>query len=282
MGKRRGASSVAVTVVHLALFALAALSVTPFLWLICASFKQQKDIFSSAFVPWNDLGSVTMANFTRLFTIVPFGRWLFNSLFLASAQTVLVVTLSSLGGFALAKYHFRGRRMLMLLMLATMLLPSQVLLPSSYELMYHLGWINSYAALLIPGAVSVFGMFLFRQAMMTVPDELLHAGRVDGCSELRLWWDVALPIVRPMVGAFTLLAFLGNWNSFLWPQIILQDEGKYTLPIGLANMIGLPAFETQYGVLMAGTLLSILPVVVLFFVLQKEFISGLASGAVKG
>ena len=195
---------------------------------------------------------------------------------------MLVVTLSSLGGFALAKYHFRGRRMLMLLMLATMLLPSQVLLPSSYELMYHLGWINSYAALLIPGAVSVFGMFLFRQAMMTVPDELLHAGRVDGCSELRLWWDVALPIVRPMVGAFTLLAFLGNWNSFLWPQIILQDEGKYTLPIGLANMIGLPAFETQYGVLMAGTLLSILPVVVLFFVLQKEFISGLASGAVKG
>jgi ABC-type glycerol-3-phosphate transport system permease component len=125
-------------------------------------------------------------------------------------------------------------------------------------------------------------MFLFRQAMMSVPDELLHAGRVDGCSELRLWWEIALPIVRPMIGAFTLLAFLGNWNAYLWPQIILQEEGKYTLPIGLANMVGLPQFETQYGVLMAGTLLSILPVVILFFILQKDFISGLASGAIKG
>jgi ABC-type glycerol-3-phosphate transport system permease component len=125
-------------------------------------------------------------------------------------------------------------------------------------------------------------MFLFRQAMSAVPDELLHAGRVDGCSELRLWWEIALPIVRPMVGAFTLLAFLGSWNSYLWPQIILQDEMKYTLPIGLANMVGLPQFDTQYGVLMAGTLLSILPVVVLFFILQKDFIAGLASGAVKG
>src|SRR6185503_789082 len=157
------------------------------------------------------------------FTTTPFARWLMNSMFLASAQTVLVVTLSSLGGFALAKYKFRGKKPLMGLMLATMLLPSQVLLPSGYEWMYRHGWINSYAAIIIPGAVSVFGMFLFRQAMSAVPDELLHAGRVDGCSELRLWWEIALPIVRPMVGAYTLLAFLGNWNSFLWPQIILQD-----------------------------------------------------------
>ncbi|HEY7088718.1 MAG TPA: carbohydrate ABC transporter permease [Tepidisphaeraceae bacterium] len=275
-------SPVKSTLLHAVLIALALLSFAPFAWLICASFKQAKDIFSSAFLPWNDLGSLGLNNFKVLFTAIPFSKWLFNSLFLASMQTVLVVTLSSLGGFSLAKYNFRGKRPLMLLMLATMLLPSQVLLPSSYELMYHLGWINSYAAILIPGAVSVFGMFLFRQAMQGVPDELLHAGRVDGCSEVRLWWEIALPIVRPMVGAFTLLAFLANWNSYLWPQIILQDQTKYTLPIGLANMVGLPQFETQYGVLMAGTLLSILPVVVLFFILQKDFIAGLASGAVKG
>jgi ABC-type glycerol-3-phosphate transport system permease component len=148
--------------------------------------------------------------------------------------------------------------------------------------MYRFGWRDSYLAIVSPGAVSAFGIFLFRQSMLGVPDELLHAARVDGCSELRLWWEIALPIVRPMVGAFTLLAFLGNWNSFLWPQIVLQDEQKYTLPIGLANMIALPQFETQYGILMAGTLLSILPVAVLFFVLQRDFISGLASGAVKG
>jgi ABC-type glycerol-3-phosphate transport system permease component len=190
--------------------------------------------------------------------------------------------LSSLGGFALAKYQFRFKRPLMLIMLATMLLPSQVLLPSSYELMYHIGWLDSYAALIVPGAVSVFGMFLFMQAMKAVPDELLQAGRVDGCSEFRLWWEVALPIIRPMIGAFTLLSFMGAWNSFLWPQIILQTSAKYTLPIGLSNMIGLPEYQTPYGVLMSGTLLSILPVTVLFFVLQRDFISGLASGAVKG
>jgi ABC-type glycerol-3-phosphate transport system permease component len=267
---------------HLLLAALALFTLLPFLWIICASVKQQRDMFSSTFLPWRNLGALTLRNFVQLFDAIPFKHWLFNSLFLSSIQTVLVVALSSLGGFALAKYNFRGKRPLMLVMLATMLLPSQVLLPSSYELMFHFGWINSYAAIVVPGAVSVFGMFLFRQAMLTVPDELLHAGRVDGCSELRLWWEVALPIVRPMVGAFTLLAFLGCWNSFLWPQIILQDEMKYTLPIGLANMVATPEFQTQYGLLMAGTLLSILPVVVLFFVLQKDFIAGLASGAVKG
>jgi len=269
-------------ILHLVLLALAAVSMTPFAWLICASFKQQKNMFSSAFLPWDDLSSLTTDNFRKLFTLIPFKLWLFNSLFLASTQTVLIVALSSLGGFALAKYNFRGKRPLMFLMLATMLLPSQVLLPSMYELMYHFGWINSYYALIIPGAVSVFGIFLFRQSMQTVPNELLHAARVDGCSEIRLWWEIALPIVRPMVGAFTLLAFLGSWNSYLWPQIILQDESKYTLPIGLANMVGLPSFETQYGILMAGTLLSILPVVILFFILQKDFIAGLASGAIKG
>lgn len=268
-------------ITHVVLTAAALLAMTPFVWIICASFKQQEDIFTAVFLP-SDLSRLTLENFTTLFTKIPFGRWLFNSLFLASMQTVVVVTLSSLGGFALAKYNFRGRRTLMFIMLGTMLLPSQVLLPSMYELMYHVGWMNSYAAILVPGAVSVFGMFLFRQAMLGVPDELLAAGRVDGCSELRLWWDIALPIVRPMVGAFTLLAFLGSWNSFLWPQIVLQDMEKYTLPIGLTNMVGLPGFDTQYGALMAGALLSILPVMLLFFVLQRDFIAGLTSGAIKG
>src|SRR5205823_8641083 len=137
----------------------------------------------------------------------------------------------------------------MLVMLATMLLPTQILLMPNYEMMYRIGWLDSYAAIIIPGAVSVFGMFLFMQAMRAVPDELLQAGRVDGCSELRLWWEVALPIVRPMVGAYTLLSFLGAWNSYLWPSTVLQDQSKYTLPIGLAGMIGLPEFESHYGVL---------------------------------
>ena len=267
---------------HLLLILLAALSLTPIAWLVCAAFKDQADFFAWSFLPWAHLGRLTLANFRMLFAEQPFARWTVNSLFLASLQTVCVVTLSSLGGFALAKYRFRGKKILMLTMLATLLLPGQVLLASSYELMYRLGWLDSYFAILVPGAVSVFGMLLFRQAMNGVPDELLQAGRVDGCSELRLWWEVALPIVRPMIGAFTLLSFLGSWNSFLWPQVVLQDPGKYTLPMGLANMTGLEQYELNYGILMAGALLSILPVTILFFILQRDFIAGLTSGAVKG
>ena len=261
--------------------ALALGSLVPFLWLICAAFKEGSDLFSSVFLPWHDLGRLTLSNFAKLFREQPFLTWLINSTFLASTQTVLSVVFSSLGGFALAKYRFRGNRLIMLLMLSTLLLPVQVLLPGSYELIYGLGWINSYAAIVVPGAISVFGMFLYRQAMLGVPNELLQAARVDGASELRLWWNVAMPIVRPMTAAFMLLSFLGSWNSFLWPQIVLQDESKYTLPIGLSNMMGLSQYQTEYGVLMAGTLMSILPVIGLFFVLQRDFIAGLTSGAVK-
>ena len=189
---------------HAILTVLAVASLLPFFWLICATFKQHQDFFQYQFLPWSQPRRWTLSNYSWLFIHWPFARWLCNSVMLASAQTVLIVTLSSLGGFALCKYRFRGKKPLMFLMLGTMLLPSQVLLPSNYELMYRIGWLDTYAGILIPSAVSVFGMFLFMQATRSVPDELLQAGRVDGCSELRLWWEVALPIVRPMIGAFTL------------------------------------------------------------------------------
>jgi ABC-type glycerol-3-phosphate transport system permease component len=267
---------------HLFIALLAFISLLPFFWLICATLKQHADMFTFTFLPWRHPERLTLENFRLLLQTEPFITWTFNSLFIASLQTALVVCLSSLGGFALAKYKFRGKKPLMLMMAATMMLPSQVLLPGSYELMYKLGWLDSYAAIIVPGAVSVFGIFLFMQAMKGVPDELIQAGRVDGCSELRLWWEVALPIVRPMIGAFTLLSFMSAWNSFLWPQIILQSQNKYTLPIALTNMLGQPEYHTPYGVLMAGTFLSIVPVAILFFVLQRDFIAGLATGAVKG
>ena len=178
---------------HLPLLVGALVCLVPFAWLINATFTTGQDIDPQ----------FTLDNYRKLFAGQPFGRWLLNSVFLAATQTVSVVTLSSLGGFALAKYRFRGQKPLMLLMLLTLLLPGQVLLASSYELLHHLGWTNTYWAILVPGAVSVFGMFLFAQSMKGVPDELLQAGRIDGCSELRLWWDIALPVVRPMVGAFT-------------------------------------------------------------------------------
>jgi ABC-type glycerol-3-phosphate transport system permease component len=300
MSKHNTLSPMSRLTLHGLLGFMALLSLLPIVWLVAATFKTNADMFNYALLPWGryesadvgearhvaDVGAglsrLTLENYVELFTGKPFLRWLVNSVFLCCAQTALVVTLSSLGGFALAKYQFAGKRLLMFLMLTTMVIPGQVLLPSSYSLIRELGWLDSYWAILVPGAVSVFGMFLFMQAMHGVPDELLHCGRIDGCSELRLWWEVALPIVRPMIGAYTLLSFLGCWNSFLWPQIVLQDPARYTLPIGLTSLVGLPAESTPYGMLMAGTLLSIVPVMVLFFILQKDFIAGLTAGAVKG
>jgi ABC-type glycerol-3-phosphate transport system permease component len=270
---------------HVALLVAAAVSLSPFIWLICACFKSGNDLFNFTFLPFSRHGilfsRLSLSNFTRLFQENQFGRWMLNSIFLSCAQTAMAVTLASLGGFTLAKYRFRGRKIIMAMMLGTMLLPAQVLMPSSYELMYKFGWIDSYLAILVPGSVNVFGLFLFRQAMLAVPDELLHAGRIDGCSEAYLWWEIALPLVRPMVGAFTLLSFTASWNSFLWPQIVLQNETKYTLPIGLYNLNAMPGFQADFGILMAATLLSVLPVALLFFALQRDFIAGLTAGAVK-
>jgi ABC-type glycerol-3-phosphate transport system permease component len=282
-GARTAAAAARPLLVHVLLSAFAWLVLVPFLWMACAAFKPQQDIFTTPFLPWGRLHDLTLDNFRVLFSREPYARWLINSLFVSSLQTALVVTFSSLGGFALAKYRFAGKRPLMAVMFATLLLPAQVLYPSGgIELVRRLGWVNSYLAVIVPGSVSVFGMFLFMQAMKGVPDELLQAARVDGCSELRLWWEIALPIVRPMIGAYTLLSFLASWNAFLWPQIVLQDESRYTLPLGLSGMIGLAEYETRYGVLMAGTLLAVLPVLALFFVLQRDFIAGLTGGAVKG
>jgi ABC-type glycerol-3-phosphate transport system permease component len=260
---------------------IATISILPMIWLICATLKSGDDLFTFPLLPWSHLNHLSLSNYKRIFSERPFGPWMISSIFLASTQTIAAVILASLGGFAVAKYQFPGRRFILGILISVMLLPYQVLLPSSYELMHHLGWLDSYWAILVPGSISIFGLFLFSRAMKSVPDELLHAARIDGCSEIRLWWDIAIPLVKPMIAAFTLLSFTASWNAFLWPQIVLQDEGKYTLPVGLANMSVLPGSQADYGVLMAGTLLSILPVAILFFALQRDFVAGLTSGAVK-
>jgi ABC-type glycerol-3-phosphate transport system permease component len=211
---------------------------------------------------------------------IPFGRYVMNSLFVAGASVLIQMFFASLGGFALAKYQFRAKKVIMTIMLATMMIPGQVMLAPLYELIYKMGMMDSYLGLIVPGMVSVFGMFLFRQAMLQIPDELLEAARMDGCTEFGVYWNVALPVSRPMIGAFCLVAFMGNWNSFLWPQIVLHTSDLFTLPIGLNQMVG--TYNQQYGLMMAGTLLAILPVMILFFILQREFISGLTQGAVKG
>jgi len=261
--------------IGLSLFMLA-----PLLWMVCAAFKTQKDMFAYTFLPYGD-SQPTTQNFVDLFIKYKFGRNLLNSFFLTCTATTVSLVLASLGGFALAKYEFAGKKPLMFVMLATMMIPSSVLLAPSYELLVNMGLMNTYWGILLPGAVGAFGMMLFRQAMLSVPDDLIEAARLDGCSEFGIYWNVIMPVVRPMSGAFCLMAFMANWNNFLMPMIVLQSDSLFTVPIALSQTIGLTG-DNQYGLLMAGTLLGVMPPAVLFFILQQEFIAGLTSGAVKG
>lgn len=263
--------------VYAALCLLAFVTLTPLLWLVAATTKNQDDLFHYIFFA----PRVTLESYGQLWAVTPsFLRAVINSTLVCSSLVVAQLFFSSLAGFGLAKYEFPGKKLVMLLMLGTLMIPGQVLMAPLYELTYRLGLVDSYAGLVVPGVVSVFGIFLFRQSILQVPDELLQAARIDGCSEFRIYWDVVMPISRPMIGAFTLISFLGAWNNFLWPQIILHDSAHFTLPIALNGFRDI--YTTQYGLLMAGTLLSILPVIVLFLLLQKEFVAGLTAGAVKG
>ena len=271
------------------LLLVATVMLMPFAWLICSAFKNTDAMNRYTFLPPpSQISSETLNfdNFRSLFKPQPtlngpvtFTRYVTNSLFLASTMTVVSLFFSSLGGYALAKYRFRGRNAIMVYMLASMTIPGVVLLAPNFEVIWRLGWMDTYKALIVPGAVSAFGIFLFRQAMLNVPNELLEAARIDGCGEFRIYLTLIMPLVRPMSGAFCLISFMGAWNSFLAPNIFLQSQSKLTLPVVLNQYMG--TYVQQYGIFLAGTLIAMIPPAILFFSLQREFISGLTSGAIK-
>lgn len=226
-------------------------------------------------IAWDKLTS----NYRNLWKTVPYNRYFINSVFIATGSTLLTLFFCSLGGYAFAKYQFRCQKILFGILLASMMVPFQVLLVPLFGLMYDIGWLNSYKAIVIPFSVGAFGVFLMRQFIVTIPSELIDAARIDGCSEFGIYYRIVLPIIKPALGALTIYSFLGSWNGYLWPLIILRDEAKYTLPIGLANLFGI--YRQDYGMLMAGTLLSLMPIVILFLAMQREFVQGITLGSVK-
>jgi multiple sugar transport system permease protein len=272
---------------YLILLIASVITLTPFAYLACGAFKTNDDMFTALFLPPGDgafgvaWSHLTTVHFHQLLFALGLGRNLLNSLFLASVTSVLATLCCAMGGFALAKHHFRGRATITLMVLGSMLLPAALLIAPTYELLFHLDLLDSYAGLILPAITPAFGIFLFRQATLSgVPDALLEAARIDGCGELQIFFGIALPMVKPMIGAFLLITFLGTWNNFITPQIVLQTADKFPLSVAIAQLRGV--YGQDYGLLKAGTLLSVLPVVVLFLMLQREFIAGLTSGAVKG
>lgn len=265
------------------------ITLVPFAWLLCAALRTPEVYFHYQFLPLGDgfLGvnwrGLTFAHFAKVFdpTQFAFGRHLLNSVFYASVTAVFATLFSAMGGYALSKFHFRPRGFVTLLVLSSLLIPGSLLLAPGYQLLFHLGLLDSYAGLILPGLVPAFGVYLFRQSMLhAIPLDLLEAARIDGLGEIRIFFSVVLPLIRPMIGAFLLMTYLGCWNNFIGPQIVLQSPDKFPLAVAIAQLKGL--YSTDYGLLMAGTVVSIAPVMALFLLLQKEFISGLTQGAVKG
>ncbi len=218
-------------------------------------------------------------NYRRLWEAAPYSRYFINSIFISTASTLLTLFFCSLAGYAFAKYRFRGQKILFGILLALMMIPFQVLLVPLFGMMYKIRWLDSYKAIIIPFSVGAFGIFLMRQFIVGIPSDLIDAARIDDCSEFGIYWRIILPIIKPALGALTIYAFLGSWNSYLWPLIILRDESKYTLPLGLANLVGV--YRQEYGMLMAGTLLSLMPIIILFLAMQREFVQGITLGSVK-
>ncbi|MDR0283735.1 MAG: carbohydrate ABC transporter permease [Propionibacteriaceae bacterium] len=249
----------------------------PFYWLIIATTYPSRDIFA---VPPHFLpGNAFLDNVRGLFADTMFGRSMLNSVVVAGTYTLLGLVVCTAAGYAFAKFEFRGRSVMFGVLLITLALPSQVTLVPLFRLMVWLGWLDTYQAIILPTLALPFGVFLMRQALGSVPDELLQAARVDGAGEFHLFARIVVPTVRPALAALAIFLFLAQWNAFVYPLVVLRTPDAYTVPVALATLQGVGT--TDYGQLLAGTLLSMVPILILFLFLQRQFVAGILAGAVK-
>jgi ABC-type glycerol-3-phosphate transport system permease component len=251
----------------------------PFAWMLVSSFKPFEEIFAgNTFLPQNP----TLRNYTSLFEQANAWRKIWNSFFIATTSTVLSVFLCALGGYAFAKFRFPGRGFLFSFMLASMAIPFAVIMVPLFIMMRnYFHWIDTPLPLIIPGAANAFGIFFMRQYMSTLPDELLDAARVDGASEFGIFWRIVLPISIPALVSLSIIFFMASWNNFLWPIAVLRSPDQQTVPLMLNSLQGPPG-RTAFDVLMAGSVVSLIPMLVVFLVLQRYLIGGITAGSVKG
>jgi len=263
---------------YLVLAGGAFLMVFPFVWMMIASLMTAGEIQMRPPV-WLP-AEPQFGNYSELARSIPIGRLYFNSLFTSGIIVLGVLLSSSLAGFAFAKYRFPGRELLFYLILATMMIPFFVTLIPVFFIVRQLGWIDTYQGLVVPGLASAYGIFLMRQFMVTVPDELLDAARIDGASEPMIYWRIVIPLVKPALATLGTFTFIGAWNNFLWPLLVLNSRELFTLPLGINSLRSLYADNTN--LLMAGTAVAVVPMLLLFVFLQRYFIKGIALTGLKG
>lgn len=250
--------------------------VTPLAFMISTSFKTGADVFSLGIIPKNP----TLENYLYIWTESQFSRWMLNSLWVATFSTASVVFFDSLVGYTLAKFTFRGRTIVFIAILSTLMIPTEMLIIPWYMMSREFGWIDTYWGIAFPGLMTGFGTFLMRQFFMSLPDELIEAARIDGWSEFAIWSRIAMPLVVPALSALAIFHFLGNWTAFIWPLIVTNSPELYTIPVGLASFNG--EFQTDWEIVMTASCLATLPTLLVFLVLQKFIIRGVMLAGLKG
>lgn len=251
----------------------------PLLWLVSTSFKSaQEQIFQfpPRFIP----EFPTFENYIQVWQTNPFGQYLFNSCIVAVLSVVLNLLFCSLAAYPLARLEFKGKNVIFALIVSTLMIPFQIVMIPLYILTVQLGLRNSYFGVIFPSLASAFGIFLLRQAFQGVPKELEEAARMDGCSELGLWWSVMLPAIRPALSTLAIFVFIGSWSDFLWPLIVLDRPELYTLPLGVANLAG--TFSLDWRLIAAGSIISIAPVILFFAFVQRYIVPTDVGAGVKG
>ena len=259
-------------IVHLILVVGAFFAVLPLFWMLSAAFKPMREIiqYPPTWIPMEP----TLDNFREVFSAIPFLRFFMNSVVVSAVSVFSVLLTSSLAGYALAKFEFAGRHLIFVLVLATLMIPFQIIMIPLFDMIARIGLVDSPMGVILPGLVSAFGIFLMRQYMLSIPSDLIDAARIDGASELRIFLRVILPLCRPVLSALAILTFVETWDSYLWPVVVLHSEKWYTIPVGIAMFSG--RHYNQYDLQMATAAIAILPVLVLFLLLQRQFIRGIA------
>jgi len=254
------------------------LMVGPFAWMLLSSFKPEREIRSVPPTLWPQ--TWTTENYVQLFERLDFPTFFGNSVLVAVVVTLGNLLFCSMVGYALAKLEFPGRKLLFGVVVGTLMVPGMVVFIPQFVLVANLGLVNTYAGLVLPFLVAPFGIFLMRQFIGGLPDELIDAARVDGAGELRIFTRIVLPLCGPALATLAILTFLGSWNNFLWPLVVAQSEDRYTLPIALA-LYATGQNQTEYGLLLAGAVVVVLPVVAIFLTLQRHFTQGIATTGIK-
>jgi multiple sugar transport system permease protein len=250
--------------------------ITPLLFMISTSLKDSSEVYNLTLIP----DAPTLDNYVFLFSETNFGRWFLNSLVVAFVVTVSVLFFDSLVGYTLAKFRFRGRPIIFIAILSTLMIPTEMLVIPWYIMSKNFGWLNTYWGILFPGIMSGFGTFLMRQFFETVPDDFLQAARIDGLNEFQIFWEVALPLVAPALSALAIFTFLGNWTAFLWPLIVSNRPEMYTVPVGFASFSG--EFQTEWELIMTGAAVATLPTLLVFLIFQRFIIRGVMLAGLKG